>query len=130
MKHTKGNWKASELHVWSELPYQDKNGNDLGEPNQSIAADIANVVNFGDGCHKANAKLIAEAGTVTNETGFTPRQLADQKAKLLEALTVAKGYINMMHTTPKAKKMIYLGNSNEPIKDVPIYIGQVIKNAE
>lgn len=33
----------------------------------------------------ANATLIAEGGTVANETGYTPRQLADQKAALLEA---------------------------------------------
>ena len=34
----------------------------------------------------ANAKLIAEAGTVANETGFSPRELADHKAELLEIL--------------------------------------------
>ena len=35
----------------------------------------------------ANAQLIAEAGTVLHETGLTPRQLAEQRAELLEALT-------------------------------------------
>lgn len=35
---------------------------------------------------EANARLIAEAGTVYHETGLTPRQLADQRAELLEAL--------------------------------------------
>ena len=34
----------------------------------------------------ANARLIAEAGTVAHETGLTPRQLAEQRAELLEAL--------------------------------------------
>jgi hypothetical protein len=34
----------------------------------------------------ANAELLAEAGTVANETGLTPRQLADQRAELLEKL--------------------------------------------
>ena len=33
----------------------------------------------------ANAELIAEAGTVLHETGLTPRQLAEQRAALLEA---------------------------------------------
>lgn len=33
---------------------------------------------------KVRAELIAEAGTVKNETGFSPRQLADQKAELVE----------------------------------------------
>lgn len=35
---------------------------------------------------KANASLIAEAGTVLHETGLTPRQLAEERARLLEAL--------------------------------------------
>ena len=34
----------------------------------------------------ANEKLIAEAGTVANETGLTPRQLAEQRAELLTVL--------------------------------------------
>lgn len=33
-----------------------------------------------------NARLTAEAGTVYHETGLTPRQLAEQRAELLEAL--------------------------------------------
>lgn len=32
---------------------------------------------------EANARLIAEAGTVATETGLTPRQLAEQRAELL-----------------------------------------------
>lgn len=35
---------------------------------------------------ETNARLIAEAGTVYHETGLTPRQLAEQRAELLEAL--------------------------------------------
>lgn len=35
---------------------------------------------------RANIALICEAGTVANEIGLTPRQLADQRAELLEAL--------------------------------------------
>lgn len=34
----------------------------------------------------ADARLIAEAGTVASETGLTPRQLADQRTYLLDAL--------------------------------------------
>jgi len=33
-----------------------------------------------------NTNLICEAGTVFHETGLTPRQLAEQRAELLEAL--------------------------------------------
>jgi len=35
---------------------------------------------------EANANLIAEAFNVATETGLTPRQLADQRAELLDAL--------------------------------------------
>lgn len=35
---------------------------------------------------EANAELIAEAFSVATETGLTPRQLAEQRAELLEAL--------------------------------------------
>ncbi len=35
---------------------------------------------------EANAHLMAEAGTVASETGLTPRQLAEQREELLEAL--------------------------------------------
>lgn len=34
---------------------------------------------------KENAKLTAEAGTVANETGLTPRQLLEQRDELLDA---------------------------------------------
>ena len=43
----------------------------------------------------ANAALIAEAGTVTTETGLTPRQLAEQRAELLEALRGIMHYAGM-----------------------------------
>ena len=36
--------------------------------------------------YDANARLITGAGTVATETGLTPRQLADQRTELLEAL--------------------------------------------
>lgn len=39
---------------------------------------------------EANAQLISEAGTVANETGKTPRQLADLNKELLEALIKLK----------------------------------------
>lgn len=36
--------------------------------------------------HRGNGHLIAEAGTVANETGMTPRQLADERNELLDAV--------------------------------------------
>jgi len=43
----------------------------------------------------ANAIFIAEAFDVDNETGLTPRQLADQNAKLLEALQAATAFVEL-----------------------------------
>ena len=37
----------------------------------------------------ANARLIAEAGTVCSETGLSPRELAEQREELLGACQVA-----------------------------------------
>ena len=39
---------------------------------------------------KANAELIADAFNTTNKTGYTPGQLAEQKAVLLAACQMAK----------------------------------------
>ena len=59
---------------------------------------------------EANAQLIAEAGTVANETGKTPRQLADDNKVLLEALkellTHALEHDLHGHFTDNAKQAI------------------------
>jgi hypothetical protein len=49
----------------------------------------------------ANGELIAEAGTVTNETGYTPRQLANQKAELLKALNELRLKIGNLYPMDK-----------------------------
>lgn len=40
----------------------------------------------GKGKQETNAKLISEAFNVANETGFSPRELAEQKAELLDII--------------------------------------------
>jgi hypothetical protein len=60
MKHTKGPWRIV-------------NGVQICSGDEQIAK----VWMMRDGEGKANARLIAEAGTVATETGLTPRQLAD-----------------------------------------------------
>jgi hypothetical protein len=40
----------------------------------------------------ANAKLIAEAGTIASETGLSPRELAEQREELLGALREIANY--------------------------------------
>lgn len=45
---------------------------------------------------EANAKLIAEAGTVANETGLSPLQLKEQRDELLELLRQSVEEINKL----------------------------------
>lgn len=50
-------------------------------------------------CSERDAHLIAEAGTVANETGLTPQQLADQRAELLEALRqIVTRYVELVNS--------------------------------
>ena len=55
--------------------------------------EIASVNPFasshGNGEHRANAALIAEAGTVYHETGLTPREILAQRDELFAALDKA-----------------------------------------
>lgn len=67
----------------------------------------------------ANAQLIAEAGTVKNETGFSPRQLANQKAELLEALEA------MYNTYPAHAR-----STSEKRKTATKLAEQAIKNSK
>lgn len=68
-------------------------GSAANYPNSGLFPNINEAI--------ANAKLFAEAGTVANETGLTPRQLAEQRAELLIAL---KGYMGAVDTMNAAMK--------------------------
>jgi hypothetical protein len=62
-----------------------------GAPSGNCNLVVAHVIPepdsyFGGTNGEANAMLIAEAGTVHHETGLTPRQLAEQRKELFEAL--------------------------------------------
>ena len=56
------------------------------EPETPFELPICHVLPKANGSKELNAELIIEAFNVANETGKTPRQLADENAKLLEAL--------------------------------------------
>lgn len=82
MKHTTGKWNV-ESGLGDEIYY-------ITSERGDILATVRNDVTTHE--PEANAKLIAEAGTVANETGFTPRQLADQNKELREALESLKQF--------------------------------------
>jgi len=99
MKHTKGKW--------IENP-KAKGNIQAEETGRSIASCMGYTSNVSSDEvleeNLANGKLIKEAGNVTNETGYTPRQLAEQKAEILEALKESQVWM---------KKFIYLVASLE-----------------
>ncbi|OWK35209.1 hypothetical protein [Fimbriiglobus ruber] len=83
MKATAGPWeiKKSAIEIeQSDYVIISKGGR---EGNYYIAAVSSQN---GEGKTEANAHLIAEAGTIATDTGLTPRQLAEQREELLEAL--------------------------------------------
>lgn len=101
-KHTPGTWKA---HHIPETVVEDgvvkptegmkrvvhaQRHDELGRRVTQFVAEV-----FEQAAHpeqgEVNAQLIAEAGTVATETGLTPRQLAEQRQELLQALEECAG---------------------------------------
>lgn len=74
-QHTKGRWEAME----------DDDGHWIVVTDEIIVSDCSMIMFHDRKIDEANAKLIAEAGTVATECGLTPRQLLDQRNDLLEA---------------------------------------------
>jgi len=84
LKHTQGEWKA----------LGESYGNYI-----SVGTDKQTVCRVPWGKEdteydNANAKLIAEAGTVTNESGLMPRELLVQRNDLLEASLKIDKYLD------------------------------------
>lgn len=94
-KHTKGEWTATQTSI------SDSNG--------VIATTYVNTVKryIGKQEAEANASLIAEAGTVANETGKTPREILNERNELLDACINA---YNMINKAPLSA-MDILGNA-------------------
>lgn len=77
------------MRISKEMKWQESGSSvyEVAKDGRGLTDPIANCNN------EANAQLIAEAGTVTHETGFTPRQFADQNKKLREALQNIRSYL-------------------------------------
>lgn len=87
--HSPGEWKVRE----------DKAGALWIETRHEVVA----LVDYQDlGTNKANAQIIAEAGTIANETGLTPRQMETQRADLLANLKWASQFIKRTHAPTPA----------------------------
>jgi hypothetical protein len=94
-KSTGGNWSASPIKTNPDFGNQKYFSIDTDRPVVS-AGDFKSVGFYYPHSLQteeemiANAKLIAEAGTVLNKTGFTPLEIAKQRDELLQALKVLK----------------------------------------
>lgn len=106
MKPTPGPWHADKHgRIWRRPP------SDLYENGGGVAGDkpLATVNKgwFGEGEEgypvDANARLIAEAGTVHHETGLTPRQLVERVKEMEEAL---RCYMDAIHYAQDKKALM------------------------
>lgn len=79
-KHTAGPWKAMAAGI-DAITVSTTLRNGRRVPFRVACCKDGDIEQV-----QANARLIAEAGTVAHETGLTPRQLAEQRDDLLEAL--------------------------------------------
>lgn len=73
------------------------NGRGLIRVEAAISSDDAgeHICSFPRGPKgEAHAALVSETGTVTHETGLTPRQLAEQRAELLTACKAAEKWLS------------------------------------
>jgi hypothetical protein len=85
LKITPGPWKVMYSHkdhqdflaVWTA----DTKEGTIGSPICKVSPHHSETET-----DRANAELIAEAGTVTNESGYTPKELLEQRDELVEAL--------------------------------------------
>lgn len=78
MKPTRGPWE-----LWGDA-----------NPSQVISSPAGFVAQTLGSNDEANARLIAEAGTVHHETGLTPCQLAERVKEMEVALHDAEEYIS------------------------------------
>lgn len=104
-KHTPGPWVVTDI--------QRGHGFDMGYPMpHRLIADCGcvSVVTQQTGNialrehSEANARLIAEAGTVASETGLTPRQLAEQRQELITALKELTDIARTFRNVPKSEQ--------------------------
>ena len=110
-KHTPGPWK---------ICYDGQ----IDGPNGELVCSLSweSFKEFNDSAeNKANATLIAEAGTVAHETGLTPRQLADQWKKSSESLrNLAASAFDEIALTPRQR--VYLLEVLEHIRGIALVL--------
>lgn len=103
-KHTKGQWEVTNEH---DALYV-----------YSSSGDYISTIVLSESIEEgeANAKLIAEAGTVASECGLTPRQLLEQRNELLKALELSARTIDTMMMTGGRPSSEILKKIKEAIK--------------
>jgi len=116
-QHTSGEWKIT--------PFENRGY--LILCNNEPLAHVKHI--YGDVEDKANAKLIAEAGTVTNECGLTPRQLLEQRNELLEAAKYYQKGIGHFYDCINFGKSFLDAKAIEFMNTVGIKITEAIKKA-
>ena len=83
---TKGKWEVSinGMSVYNNVS---------DDPCRNFTISACGHVGMSIKESEANVQLIAEAGNVTNESGFTPRELLEQRDSLLEVLIKSRSWM-------------------------------------
>jgi hypothetical protein len=101
-KYTPGPWEIIENGISMYGP----NALSIAEDGDSLVAIIAEST-----FARANAHLIADAGTVAHETGMTPRQLAESHARLLAALETIEARLT------RAARAFFIGDKVSKLRE-------------
>jgi hypothetical protein len=108
---TKGPWVRGQTNTYEAAIVSAETG----------ATIVSAAWTGGSGCeleipNHADESLILEAGTVANETGLAPRQLADQRAELLAAVKSARDALHQHYVDwegePEDAVQLQLARSN------------------
>ncbi len=105
-KHiTKGKWRANVNDGLDNMHVEVKRADGSWKHIAHVYTETHNQPRYDEA--QANAELIAEAGTVTNECGLSPRQLLEQRNELLETLRMVTLCSNFNES-----KSLYGGTKN------------------
>lgn len=91
---------------WTVLDDKDTEGMDVYSGDYYIGSTWSKGSHYPKQVHdasRANAAFIAEAGTVANETGLTPRELMEQRDKAVTLLRELRDAVSEEATKPGMK---------------------------
>lgn len=122
MKHTKGSFTRDIFNIKGEYKHGTITDERYGkctvydEDKYAVASADQNKMGRSEQEAIANAELITEAFNIASETGYTPRQLAEQKVRLLTNIIDLRNYLVSKLSEDHGDLKSILSKVNETIK--------------